>query len=56
MSIRIAENAGFCFGVKRATDRLESAINGRSEGERIFTLGNSFCEFLFCNIKMLYKL
>ncbi|MBQ7383980.1 MAG: 4-hydroxy-3-methylbut-2-enyl diphosphate reductase [Clostridia bacterium] len=40
MSIRIAENAGFCFGVKRATDRLEGAIENRTANERIFTLGN----------------
>ena len=40
MSITIAKNAGFCFGVKRATDRLEAAIRDRREGERIFTLGN----------------
>ena len=40
MSITIAKNAGFCFGVKRATDRLEEAIRQRREGERIFTLGN----------------
>ena len=40
MSITIAKNAGFCFGVKRATDRLEAAIEKRCGGERIFTLGN----------------
>ena len=39
MKITIAENAGFCFGVKRATDRLEAAIAASSAGERIFTLG-----------------
>ncbi len=38
MQIKIAENAGFCFGVKRATDRLEEAIGGEGN-ERIFTLG-----------------
>ena len=37
--ITIAKNAGFCFGVKRAVDTLSEAINGRREGERIFTLG-----------------
>ena len=36
--IEIAKNAGFCFGVKRATDALEEAIAARS-GERIYTLG-----------------
>ena len=40
MSVTIAKNAGFCFGVKRATDKLEDAINKRASGERIFTLGN----------------
>ncbi len=40
MSITIAKNAGFCFGVKRATDKLESAIRDKRAGERIFTLGN----------------
>ena len=40
MSITVAKNAGFCFGVKRATDRLERAILESRAGERIFTLGN----------------
>ncbi len=40
MSITVAKNAGFCFGVKRATDRLEAAIEAKGCGERIFTLGN----------------
>ena len=40
MQITIAKNAGFCFGVKRATDRLEAAIESKREGERIYTLGN----------------
>ncbi|MBQ2385504.1 MAG: 4-hydroxy-3-methylbut-2-enyl diphosphate reductase [Clostridia bacterium] len=39
MEITVAKNAGFCFGVKRATDSLEEAIERKSEGERIFTLG-----------------
>ena len=39
MEITVAKNAGFCFGVKRATDSLEAAIKSKSEGERIFTLG-----------------
>ena len=38
--ITVAENAGFCFGVKRATDRLEEALSSRVGGERIFTLGH----------------
>ncbi|MBE6596934.1 MAG: 4-hydroxy-3-methylbut-2-enyl diphosphate reductase [Ruminococcaceae bacterium] len=40
MSVEIAKNAGFCFGVKRATDSLERAIESKKDGERIFTLGN----------------
>ncbi len=36
--IEIAKNAGFCFGVKRATDTLEQAIAARTSG-RIYTLG-----------------
>ena len=39
MQVTIAENAGFCFGVKRATDRLETAIAGKKREERIYTLG-----------------
>ena len=39
MEITIAKNAGFCFGVKRATDSLEDKIQNRKAGERIFTLG-----------------
>lgn len=38
-NIRVAENAGFCFGVKRATDAVEKRID--SAGcERIYTLGH----------------
>ena len=40
MSVTVAKNAGFCFGVKRATDNLERAIEQKREGERIYTLGN----------------
>jgi len=39
MNIVIAKNAGFCFGVKRATDELEKRLENKSEGERIYTLG-----------------
>ena len=34
-----AEHAGFCFGVRRATDMLEQLVEQRREGERIVTLG-----------------
>ena len=40
MSVTVAKNAGFCFGVKRATDRLEEALCEAREGERICTLGH----------------
>ena len=36
----IAKNAGFCFGVKRATDTLEEAVNAAEPGRRIYTLGH----------------
>ena len=36
--IEIAKGAGFCFGVKRATDALEEAI-AKNDGERLYTLG-----------------
>ncbi|MBO5904686.1 MAG: 4-hydroxy-3-methylbut-2-enyl diphosphate reductase [Clostridia bacterium] len=39
MQITIAKHAGFCFGVRRATERLEKAIAQKSEGEGIYTLG-----------------
>ena len=38
--ITIAEHAGFCFGVKRATDTVEKKIENASENERIYTLGH----------------
>ncbi|MBQ8276605.1 MAG: bifunctional 4-hydroxy-3-methylbut-2-enyl diphosphate reductase/30S ribosomal protein S1 [Clostridia bacterium] len=37
--IRIAQNAGFCFGVKRATDRLATLLDAAEPGARICTLG-----------------
>ncbi len=36
--VRVAPHAGFCFGVKRATDMIEKKI-AEGGGERIFTLG-----------------
>ncbi len=36
--IEIAKGAGFCFGVKRATDALEAAI-AKKDGVRLYTLG-----------------
>ena len=36
MSITVAKSAGFCFGVSRAVELVESAA---SRGERTLTLG-----------------
>lgn len=39
--IRIAENAGFCFGVRRATGMLEKALeSSRVTGDKVYTLGH----------------
>ncbi|MBE6594168.1 MAG: 4-hydroxy-3-methylbut-2-enyl diphosphate reductase [Ruminococcaceae bacterium] len=38
--IVIAENAGFCPGVRAATDRLAARIRDRRPGEHIYTLGH----------------
>ncbi len=38
--IIVAENAGFCPGVKAATGRLAAALEQRREGERLVTLGH----------------
>ncbi len=40
MKITIAKNAGFCFGVKRATESLKNAIAEKRAGEKIYTLGH----------------
>ena len=40
MEITIAKNAGFCFGVRRATDSLEAAIEAKTSDEKIYTLGH----------------
>ena len=37
MNVTVASHAGFCFGVRRATEAVERAI--RDGGSRIFTLG-----------------
>ena len=36
--ITVAKHAGFCFGVKRATDMIAEKI-AMQDGDRIFTLG-----------------
>ena len=38
-SVIRAKHAGFCFGVRRATDTLERLVSERVAGERIVTLG-----------------
>ena len=37
--IVVAKNAGFCFGVARATAAVEAEMRNPAPGERIFTLG-----------------
>ena len=38
-TVTVAKNAGFCFGVARATKAVESEMANHPAGERIFTLG-----------------
>ncbi len=38
-TVIVAKNAGFCFGVARATAAVEREMRERASGERIFTLG-----------------
>ena len=38
-TITVAQNAGFCFGVARATKAVEHEMKNHPAGERIFTLG-----------------
>lgn len=39
IKITVAENAGFCFGVRRATDAAEYEIKNKKENQKIYTLG-----------------
>ena len=39
-NITVAKHAGFCFGVKRATDTVENKIAQKAENEKIYTLGH----------------
>ena len=39
-NIIVAKSAGFCFGVKRATEALERKLEGKTANERIFSLGH----------------
>ena len=38
-TVIVAKNAGFCFGVARATKAVETEMESHPAGERIFTLG-----------------
>ena len=38
--VTVASNAGFCPGVRAATERLRRRIEQKKQGERIFTLGH----------------
>ncbi|MBE6694405.1 MAG: hypothetical protein E7589_06555, partial [Ruminococcaceae bacterium] len=38
-NVIVAKNAGFCFGVARATAAVEKAMATARAGERIYTLG-----------------
>jgi len=40
MSVTVAKNAGFCFGVRKATERLEAKVASARKKERIYTLGH----------------
>ncbi len=37
-TVRVASHAGFCFGVRRATELIEERLK-KADGERIYTLG-----------------
>ena len=37
--IQVAKSAGFCFGVRRATETVEKLIKEKSKSEIICTLG-----------------
>ncbi|MBO7740832.1 MAG: bifunctional 4-hydroxy-3-methylbut-2-enyl diphosphate reductase/30S ribosomal protein S1, partial [Clostridia bacterium] len=40
MKVTVASLAGFCFGVRRAVDFLESLLDKKEEGARVYTFGN----------------
>jgi (E)-4-hydroxy-3-methyl-but-2-enyl pyrophosphate reductase (IPP and DMAPP forming) len=39
ITVTVAENCGFCFGVRRATETVENAIKTKKDSEKIYTLG-----------------
>ena len=38
MEVRLAESAGFCFGVKKAMEKVYEQIE-HSDGKKIYTFG-----------------
>ena len=40
MKVTVASLAGFCFGVRRAVDFLDSLLEKKEKGDRVYTLGN----------------
>ena len=40
MSVTVAKHAGFCFGVKRATDFVEDLTHSHGERASIYTIGS----------------
>ena len=38
--VTVARHAGFCYGVRRATDMLEEVLRSKKPGETIYTLGH----------------
>ena len=39
MKVKIAESAGFCFGVKRAVESVYKEIENNNEKKQIYTYG-----------------
>ena len=40
MKVTVASLAGFCFGVRRAVDFLDSLLTKKEEADRVYTFGN----------------
>jgi len=40
MKVTVASLAGFCFGVRRAVDFLNSLLNKKEKNDRVYTFGN----------------
>ena len=47
-TLLVAHNAGFCFGVRRATEQVEKCIEENVPGGRIFTLGKLIHNDVYC--------